>query len=357
MNKICQSKRWSAALIALLLTGAMSIMMLTMLERIIPASRNTKGMENSANATFVALSWIEQSLMGININNPGKIKGWAQNVSINILNGTKTVWTGSIKETAWMIPMPGKGNSDFDKNWNKISPGKPIQIMLTPWFLISTANLNTVKLDLRVPQLWSTWSIAGDSQFTRLQWTATGTIVNLTITNANKTIVPDYKCSTVDECMGIRLSAVNLTSWIALWSRRANILENSKLDTLGREISSIISTGADSPNILWCGAGCILKLSIVNEIKNEAWNELPYLEYRIRNNAPWAEALSGCTTRYSPQNYISSCVGPMSFLVTWIPLQYAEVEWIGRIWPFEQRFSRDIQQITTGDAFDFTVIQ
>ena len=55
-----------------------------------------------------------------------------------------------------MIPLPGKGNSDFDKNWNKISPGKPIQILLTSGFLGSTSNLSNVKLDLRVPKLGST---------------------------------------------------------------------------------------------------------------------------------------------------------------------------------------------------------
>ena len=108
--------------------------------------------------------------------------------------------------------------------------------------------------------------------------------------------------------------------------------------------------------MLGCGDGCILKLFIVNKLTNRAGNEIPYLEYRIRKTNPWNELLNNCTLDYNSTNYMS-CVSGFSFWTTWIPLQYAEISGIGKLWPFEQKLTRYIQQITTGDAFDFTVIQ
>jgi hypothetical protein len=353
MNKFYQSQQWSAALIALLLTGAMNIMMLTMLERIIPASRNTKWIENSANATYVALSWIEQSLMGLNINNPGHWKTGTANSNTWITDDAgKTIWTGSIKETANMIPLPGK--------WNKIAPGKPVQIFLTRDFISNTNNLQDVKLDLRIPQLGSTGSLAGSTSDTQFIQSFTGTIVNLAISNANKTLVPNYKCTGSETwiCNGVRVSYINSSTGVALGDIQAQVLENSKL--IGNAKIQDLIYAASSPGVngrLSCQNGCMLKLFIVNKIISQTGNKLPYLEYRIRKNDTASEARPECMTRYSPNNYLNNCVSGMSFSWNGIPLQYAQIEWIGRIWPFEQRFTREIQQITTGDAFDFTVIQ
>lgn len=119
--------------------------------------------------------------------------------------------TGSIQETASMIPMPGKGDSDFDKNWNKIAPGKPVQIFVTKDFLDRTTNLSDVKLDLRIPQLGSTGSTAGETADTTFTTAFSGTIVNLTLTNSIKSLVPNYKCSGAEPgiCNGARAEIIN----------------------------------------------------------------------------------------------------------------------------------------------------
>ena len=66
-----EKKRGSALVITLFIAMILSIVALTTMERVVPISRITKGIENGNAAYYLAYSGVEDALSKIDKNNPG----------------------------------------------------------------------------------------------------------------------------------------------------------------------------------------------------------------------------------------------------------------------------------------------
>ena len=66
-----QNIRGSALIVSILLMMILSVMMIFLLERLLPASRTTKGIESSTQALYSAQSATENMLTNLRQDNPG----------------------------------------------------------------------------------------------------------------------------------------------------------------------------------------------------------------------------------------------------------------------------------------------
>jgi hypothetical protein len=165
------NKSWFALVITMMLVIVILLMALVVLEIAIPFSRNIKWIENSSNAYYQANSWVEWAMWFVSQNNV-----WSQN--------TKNYWTTSIDNKYdivavwWISPTPSKWNSDFDKNWSKVSQWNPIQMEV--WN--NVINFTTPpKAYFRVPLLNSSSSLT-------LSWWSSLPIISWQLSWKDKTL-------------------------------------------------------------------------------------------------------------------------------------------------------------------------
>jgi hypothetical protein len=94
---------------------------------------------------------------------------------------------------------------------------------------------------------------------------------------------------------------------------------------------------------------------LVNRLENAQGQEIPYLEYRIRN---WTITLGAanqenCFLNYSPT---TSCGVSMSLPgQLGLPIITVESEWVA--FGYRRTNTRNLQQLTTNEAFDFAVFK
>lgn len=134
---ISHNHRGSAMIIALIVLILLTLMSTVFIEKLIRFSEASDGIENSNIAYYNALGMIEETLYSPTVN---KYTPWTVANSGSILSTGKgrsmKVSTGSNA-----IPESGKGNSPYDKDYNIIALGEPVQIVIpdgiTTWGSIS----------------------------------------------------------------------------------------------------------------------------------------------------------------------------------------------------------------------------
>jgi len=70
MSRLVHSRKGSALVITLFISMILTIISLYALDRIIPVSRNTKGIENGNGAYYLAYSGVEEALFQLDKDNP-----------------------------------------------------------------------------------------------------------------------------------------------------------------------------------------------------------------------------------------------------------------------------------------------
>lgn len=291
--------------VAMWLVLITSLLAYTILEYMIPFSRNIKWIENSTMAYYNANKWVEIWLSLIN---------WRQDDELNVWYSrwyeTDMVYDYEFNSSVeWTIlPENGMWDSYYDNDYNKIMTWNPIQLSIWYWML-SWWNIDVI---FRVPDLDE------DSLFNQeLEWWGDIWIINWQLTSSS---------STLNSHSGslIKVSEVNdMTSWadslppdnLDMWSRDWRLLDWS---------SSNLSSFYNS-NCNWTNE-CILKFSIINELSTSDWG-VPYLEWKID---AWSDN---------------------------IPYRYSRIysEWES-YW-FVKQIDVRVPQETVSEAFDFTVIQ
>ncbi len=111
--------RGSALIVSILLMMVLSMMMIFLLERILPASRTTKGVENSVQALYSAGTATENILTYLRQDNPGGVVSGTQNITLPS-SGESTASGSRVIDSANILPAPGNGNSEGDSNWSTI---------------------------------------------------------------------------------------------------------------------------------------------------------------------------------------------------------------------------------------------
>lgn len=301
-HAIRSDRKGFAIFLAMLLTILIILMGVYLIEKLMPASKDVKGVENGNVAYYKASSATEMALSSLS----GSLPGTETGSSLGALSGSgyklSTVGSGTV------IPAPGFGNSEYDADWNIVSAGKPIQIKLPAGY--SPAGL---QFEFRVPDLDEDGKLgetgAPDNGTEALSG-GTAQIVNWIISGSGDSLV-------ASNSQIITANQVNQTSPVDL-----STLTGSDLSNATKTVSAFAASNCVG------GVRCTVKLSIVRALETVVGNGMPYLEYRIT------------TPALSP-----------------IPQQWTRVSAEGYSRGFRQTRTKNVEQTTVNEALDFTVFQ
>jgi len=266
-----ETSRGSALLVSIFITGTLIIIMLGLLEHIIPLSRSVRGIENSTVAYYKASTQIETALASLSLKNPGHSLTGTPN--LNTIPQTIATFTGgyAISELTSSIPLPGDGTSEYDKNWNQISPGSPVQIFIPPSY--GSTFLAQFQLDLRVPKLQQKTStnadvlVPSDSPGTTFFSNSTSLpVVFWTISDGKNTLMPSMSTLGASP-LGVvyDASSINAHNDLGIPQLSAMAAKDSKTGTIDT-LANLYSTKLGDCTL----AGCTLKLTVANVLKNQA---------------------------------------------------------------------------------------
>ncbi len=246
------NKKAFSLIIAMFLMIITSLLALYLLEYIIPFIRNTKWMENWTKAYYEANKWIEDVLFSMKDKDAYFETGKTDIVSYS------SGYYYSLVSTWSSIPLIWDWTSEFDTNYNKISISNPVQLLLK--WSISIANWANVKFYFKVPQFDDSWS---DILFS---WWTSIPIINWQLSSNTETLNSSWS----------QVMYGNINS--STWSLTTFQLSTKDWYTLAWSWKTFSQFYAEQN----CNnSGCILKLSVVNELKTNTWKKIPYLEYKI----------------------------------------------------------------------------
>lgn len=311
-----KNKKALSLVIVMWIVLVSSLFILVLLELMLPFSRSVVWMENSAKAYYLANSWLEDSMLILKKDWQQRNQDFFLNWKFWNLNNNqelKKLRTGifiNLKNFSTQEPESGKWNSEFDRDYNKISAWDPIQMTLE-WirdisnlkifFKIPTINL--LDYDLKEQNsIYINWQLSWENGFL----------------NSNNV----YRTWWVTRRKYYTIFTPNFFNQ-DLYIKDFTWL-NSKWD---------YQRFQDAYNQLNCSTKkCILKFSVVRELKAREKKSsteitLPYLEWKITN---WSDDFKK---------------------------RYADIksEWKSN-W-YKRELNIKVQQETVNEAFDFTVIQ
>lgn len=314
MKKFFTKKHsWTALLIGLFVTLFLSIFVTSFLEKALRIGQSVKSVEQSTQAYYQATSIIETQL---NNNHELRKKPWITDGKSKDFNNW--LWNElNILAKSTTIPAQWKWNSryDDDGNWNIISMDRPVQLVLNQNAFNDIKNGN-VKVHFRIPKIenLSDW-ISIDSSYG--SW-----IIYFSIWNASDIFyLWDDNLIGKDKIWSVWNSNDFVRGFQSLrWVIYKNWIKQTDNNNYLYNFS--VNSGCwDSDNYL-----CTFKISMINPVKINNWNIIPFLEYKIED-------------------------------INDIPLQFMELDskWFaGKL--IRQR-KVDIPQITTNTALDFAVLQ
>lgn len=292
------NKSWLSLIIAIWMTLVMSLLSFYILEYIIPFAKNTKNIENSVSSYYQADSWIEEALYSMS---------WQTNVAYenDIAFPSWNKWFSVDMTASWSsLPEVEKWNSEFDVDFNQIRIWEPIQIEI--WN--DSINPLTFDIYVKVPDLdknTSTNEIIALLPSKIINWQLNW--VDAVLNSSDSQIEVSDICNSVSTCTKILLSS---SDWIKIEA--------------GNESNMTFINFYNSK--CW-SSKCILKMSIINELKTTIWYQIPFLEWKIIN------------TKGS------------------IPLRYRVIKSNWKANWFRKDLEVKIPQQTLNEAFDFAVFQ
>ena len=295
-----RNTRGSAILIALVVLIILTIMSTVFLEKLLGFAKASEGIENSNVAYYNALGIIEEALY----------TGWVDKYTPWMISNS-TFWdtTSTGKSLTALtggnsIPLPWNGNSPYDKNWNIISLGDPIQLVIP-----STLTTNSLKFSFRIPKVESTQTSTGVNPALNstgiIMWTFTSTGNSLFAsgeTNIFRWLDLDGSIQTLELKNGTTSTGA-LMNFNSFYAAYKNACANYK---------------------------CTLKLSMLRWVSTDTNTNIniPFLEYKI-GLASWDS----------------------------LPQKFMKIEARGFAYGFMRSRIIEIPQITTNNALDFAVLQ
>ena len=123
------------------------IVAIYLLEKIVPFSRDIKGVENGNISYYRANTALNEALFTMSGGDPGF---GGSSGSVN--NGSGRLYT--ITAQGQTLPMAGLGNSEYDADWSIIGPGKPIQLVLSNGIMWASTNFTFRVPDLNKDGVW-----------------------------------------------------------------------------------------------------------------------------------------------------------------------------------------------------------
>lgn len=309
MKKFFTKKHsWTALLIGLFVTLFLSIFVTSFLEKALRIGQSVKSVEQSTQAYYQATSIIETQL---NNNNELRKKPWTTTGSTVFSGFTGSILT--VTSSGSSIPLAWKWNSRYDSNWNIISMDRPVQLVLNQTSFDKIKNGNA-RVFFRVPR------IENLANWTSIDSGYSSWIIYFSIWNASD-IFYLWDGNLIDRSK--IWSVWSDTSVQGFQNLRWVIYKNWIKQNDDYLVSFNITNDLcwDFDNYL-----CTFKISMINPVKINNWNIIPFLEYKIEG-------------------------------INNIPLQFMELDSRGFAGKLIRQRKVDIPQITTNTALDFAVLQ
>ena len=295
-----RNTRGSAILIALVVLIILTIMSTVFLEKLLGFAKASEGIENSNVAYYNALGIIEEALY----------TGWVDKYTPWMISNS-TFWdtTSTGKSLTALtggntIPLPWNGNSPYDKNWNIISLGDPVQLVIP-----STLTNNSLKFSFRIPKVESTQTSTGVNPAL-----STSGIIMWTFTSTGNSLFASGE--------------TNIFRWMDLNGAQQTLeLKNGTTNT---GVLMTFQSFYTAYKNACTNYKCTLKLSMLRSVSTDtnANINIPFLEYKVE-------------------------------LANWdyLPQKFMKIEARGFAYGFMRSRIIEIPQITTNNALDFAVLQ
>jgi hypothetical protein len=273
------------------------------LSYMVPFSRWIKWIENSTNAYYLAYAWIEKALYHV------KTRPFINSETWSVMPNT-AIWYSYNTFSSWtQIPLPGSWNSEFDKDYNIISPAEPLQLEVWKWY--QTNNWNSVSFLFRVPNLDN-----NSSTTETLSW-GTLPVINWLLSSQNNTLIASGTYLKAND-----VKSSNVTSWVNIFSSTSAFRFWSTLSWSSVDFQTYYS------NNCWPSSWCTLKFSIINQLElTTNKTKIPYLEYKI------------------------------TWLSNNFPDRYTKIKSSWKSYWFQKNLEVRVPQQTVNQALDFTVFQ
>ena len=294
---------WSALIITIFVTMILIIVAIYLLEKIVPFARDIKWVENGNISYYRANTALNAALLSMSGSDPGLEPA----LTTPITNGSGMIYRVTANGTT--LPQAGQWNSEYDKNWSILAPGKPVQLLL------SNDPTLTQNFSFRVPDLKRDGSFAQT-----LSGTVILPIINWALSASGDTL---------------QASGSYSTGWVFLWgsyimaakANSGNVAFDSNKSWLTLSGSPDNFSNFYTSKCTSSDPKCTLKLSLINPLLlDDNITIAPYLEYQATFS-------------------------------TSVPLQTAVIQTEGYAGGFRKNITRYIQQMTTNEALDFTVFQ
>ena len=300
------NNKWFSLVIAMLLVIIISLLAITVLEYVVPFSKDIKWVENSSKAYYQANSWIEEGLYSIYERN----SSWSIDDREEYSENFWWVISSSFStNSSWTIlPPPWEWNSEYDPNMYVVYSWNPVQLFIWNWYYNPS---NEFKLYLRVPDL----DRIPSSPETLSWWSLP--IINWQLSSTSNTLNASWSIITATDINNINDNSyidMELMQWVDLdW----NETNNQKFWKFYED------------NCSWIWSGCTLKLSVVNKLETNTTTSIiiPYLEWKL------------------------------DLWTSIIPLRYTNLQTSWRSYWFKKDINIKIPSQTVNEAFDFTVFQ
>jgi hypothetical protein len=302
MHAFIRWHRGSAIIIALITLILVTAVTTVFLEKVFHFSNSINGIERSNIAYYNAVSLVEKQLMSWSFTkyDPWNVVGYVNTWS-NFSGEVMTVFTGSN-----MLPASGKWDSPFDSDYNLITLGEPVQLVIPDW-----VDWNNVSFYFRIPTIW-TASNSVDPSALGGSWYILWTFWNSGVTLFASGETNIFKLSEINiwaTTIGIKEGITN--SWSA-----------STLNFFYGDLQYLWTTWSKC-----IGFTCTLKLSLIRPVPVDGWRLLPFLEYKINF---WTIMIPNQRMTIQSQSYVNG---------------------------FVRSTTVKLPQITTNTALDFAILQ
>ncbi len=301
-----KNKKAFSLVVAMWLVLITSLLAYTILEYMIPFSRNVRWIENSTSAYYAWNKWVEVWLYFLNQRSDNELK---ISTTKNYLANNQYDFKINTSVAGPRIPEAWKWNSYFDTSRNQILVWNPIQ--LSVWYNYLPSK--DLKINFRVPDLNNNW-LKGSSD----------NINNENITHSDwlSTWIVNWQLSSTIDTLNSHSGSL-VTFWDVNNDSQIDVfwLEWKRLNWTTQSFENFYAT-----NCSWIWKECMLKFSVINKLETPTGSWVPYLEWVINS---WNV----------------------------IPLRYSRIvsEW--KSYWFIKQIEVRIPQETVSEAFDFTVFQ
>jgi hypothetical protein len=258
MNRFIHSHRWSAIIIWLVTLILLTAVTTVFLEKVLRFSQSINGIERSNIAYYNALSLVEEQLMSGSFTkyDPWNVQEY-KNTTSTFSGVVMTVSTGSE-----IVPAAGKGSSPFDPDYNLISLGDPVQLVIPDGI-----DWDLVNFEFRIPNI----GIATNG-IDPLESTihANSWYILWTFGNSGATLFSS------GETQIFTLNQINTVSQISLKDGITNSWSASTFRNFYTDPQYLWTSGT---KCAWFK--CTLKLSLIRQVPADGGRKLPFLEYKI----------------------------------------------------------------------------